>query len=446
LVPDDDDELWRLENDVIEILADLLPIFRREPSPGDAASADEYLQSYLRSVNTGGEELPKTFLSMLQRALRHYGVDSLDRTPELDAGLVFLHKSRARLDRGIDQVFGLLERRLGKASRLRDRARTAFHGILDRLIDESFGRYPALNDLAREVRYALYDRPQFEAANAKLYAEVERRFAALHETKPAAAPEARAEELCLLVDCPRPMISFLAQTFADGGSPRRLAVEVMLRRYYRIRDFGAIDVSEVEGYHVAKTTFEHQGRRAHVVATACPLDDLATALRAINPLAESYPSDERVAIDVYCCNDDIDDLPGLAKQVARALTTARPGDPVDRICVALVKPGNLRTLRYFTFNRTEMGFVEQTFLRGLHPMLAERLELWRLENFETTQLLVSDDIYLFHCVARDNPKDERLFAIVEVRNMTAVNDDEGNVIEMPSLEHLYLEALSNIRD
>ena len=42
-------------------------------------------------------------------------------------------------------------------------------------------------------------------------------------------------------------------------------------------------------------------------------------------------------------------------------------------------------------------------MRGLHPMIARRLRLWRLENFELCRLLSPEDTYLFHCAGRERP-------------------------------------------
>ena len=64
------------------------------------------------------------------------------------------------------------------------------------------------------------------------------------------------------------------------------------------------------------------------------------------------------------------------------------------------------------------AFVEERLYRDLHPMLAERLELWRLGNFALERLPSAEDVYLFHGVAHDNPADHRLFAIAEVRDLT----------------------------
>ena len=55
-------------------------------------------------------------------------------------------------------------------------------------------------------------------------------------------------------------------------------------------------------------------------------------------------------------------------------------------------------------------------------MMAERLHLWRLKNFNVERLPSVEDVYLLHAVANDNPKDERLFAVAEVRDLTPVRD------------------------
>ena len=47
-------------------------------------------------------------------------------------------------------------------------------------------------------------------------------------------------------------------------------------------------------------------------------------------------------------------------------------------------------------------------LRGLHPMIARRLNLWRLANFVIERLPAAPEVHLFRCVARENPADERL--------------------------------------
>ena len=47
--------------------------------------------------------------------------------------------------------------------------------------------------------------------------------------------------------------------------------------------------------------------------------------------------------------------------------------------------------------------------------------------------------------AHDNPDDERLFALAEVHDLTAVHDDTGHVVALPQLESDLFKALAVLR-
>ena len=82
--------------------------------------------------------------------------------------------------------------------------------------------------------------------------------------------------------------------------------------------------------------------------------------------------------------------------------------------VAISGPGRdpgLGGMQHFTFEPTESGYREEDKLfRGVHPMMGQRLHLWRLKNFKIERLPSVEDVYLLHALANENPKDERLFA------------------------------------
>jgi acetyl-CoA carboxylase carboxyltransferase component len=100
---------------------------------------------------------------------------------------------------------------------------------------------------------------------------------------------------------------------------------------------------------------------------------------------------------------------------------------------------------HFTYRPSGDGYEEQKFYRGIHPMMGKRLHLWRLENFKIDRLPSVEDVYLIHAVARDNPKDERLFACAEVRDVTPVRDETGRIVQLPYLERMLTEAMAGIR-
>ena len=75
------------------------------------------------------------------------------------------------------------------------------------------------------------------------------------------------------------------------------------------------------------------------------------------------------------------------------------------------------------------GFGEDRLIRGLHPRVAERMQLERLQEFDLTRLPSSDEeVYLFRCVARANPADERLVAMAQVRDLTPLREADGRLV------------------
>ena len=61
----------------------------------------------------------------------------------------------------------------------------------------------------------------------------------------------------------------------------------------------------------------------------------------------------------------------------------------------------------------------------MHPLTGQRLDLWRLKNFDGIRLPAAAGTYLFHLVAKENPSDERLVALAEVRDVTTQLNDDG---------------------
>ena len=83
------------------------------------------------------------------------------------------------------------------------------------------------------------------------------------------------------------------------------------------------------------------------------------------------------------------------------------------------------------------GFAEDRLIRGLHPQIAERLQLDRLREFDLTRLPSADEeIYLFRAVAKSNPADERLIAMSQVRDLTPLREADGRLVALPALENV----------
>ena len=211
---DRDPELAESEDDVLVAFADLRVLYRSVRDEADAdvqvRAPQEHLHAYLRSLNVEGEGLPASFLAALRRALGHYGVEDLERTPELEEALYWIHQSQQRVATQIPVVVGVLERWLEQGPQ-GDTTDDGRRRTLDALVAATQRRHPVVADLAREVRFGIVDEPLLRAARDAMYAEMEEHLAAL-VADPAGLE--RSDHIKALVDCPQPLAPLLLRRMA----------------------------------------------------------------------------------------------------------------------------------------------------------------------------------------------------------------------------------------
>jgi acetyl/propionyl-CoA carboxylase alpha subunit/acetyl-CoA carboxylase carboxyltransferase component len=450
--PVDSDEIRQQEEEILAIFADICSLFQREPevnhrASGEEPSAEAYFFAYLRMLDTRGEGLPSGFFSSLQRALAHYGVRSLDPSRQLEESLLWICKSHQRIEQQIAPVLGILERRLHRADTLASRTEESFRILLDRMISTTNGNFAALSDLAREVRYRYFDQPLFVRAQKQVYDHVEDDLAYLSSNPDATD---RQERLRALVECPQSLVARLSAHFATASpAMRNFMLEAITARYYRIRPLTRLRSLEKHGRCFATAEYDHEGKHIHVFATHAQYFRLAEAVQSIVPLIAEVPADDDIVMDFYTWHDGaLDDTETKQREIHNLLAEVSFPRTIRRIVVAVAGPGRgegISGMMQFTYRPCEAGYAEEKFYRGLHPMMGKRLHLWRLNNFHIERLPSTEDVYLLHAVARDNPKDERLFACAEVRDVTPVRDEAGRIVHLPHLERMLAEALAGIR-
>jgi acetyl/propionyl-CoA carboxylase alpha subunit/acetyl-CoA carboxylase carboxyltransferase component len=443
------------ESHFLGLFADLCGLSRRDPDPdtidgGAARSARDYLVEFLRSPDRAAEQLPDGFRERLLRALSHYGVTSLDRSPALEEALLWMYKAHLTLAESAPAVTALLDRRLAHLDELRAELAGDFRALLDRLVDATENRFDEVTELAREVRYATFDRPLLDQARDRVYAEMGGLLdeLAVHPDGPG-----REALLARLVECPQPLAGLLLRRFGGPGevlSP--ILLEVLIRRFYRIRDLEHLAHVWFDEHPAVEVEYDFEDRRVHLVAAYGDGRELAGLVDGITRDLRGVPDDRTIVVELYVrWPEALPDPDVTEREVAARLADVDLGRPLRRLDVVVLDPtdgpGGPAT-QYLTYRPAPDGaggLVEEPRYRGLHPMLGKRNDLWRLERFDVRRLPSAEDVYLFHGVARDNPKDERLFALAEVRDLTPVLADDGRVVALPDLERMFLECVASIR-
>ncbi|HYM57944.1 MAG TPA: biotin carboxylase N-terminal domain-containing protein [Solirubrobacteraceae bacterium] len=424
------------ERRLLALYADLRALNRPHPEGMDEQEAlgspQEHLHAFLRSLDPVAEGLPDRFVANLERALGHYGIGGLERTGALEDACYRLFLSQQRAQTAREAVRAILARHLERADTLTGEAREAFRAVLEGLEVALAPREPALAELAREVRWRSCDEPLIEAAREETYAVMTEHLAALADSPDRPDREAR---LAALVDCPQSLAALLPRLVGDAGP----LVEAMTRRYYRIRPLEGVEQRLVEGVPFVLASYEHRGTRRHVAATLGEPVDLPGALRALAAHAGTLPPGEDVLADIYALRAAPEDLGGL-------LAVADLPASVARVAFVLGPESGRGAVDVLSFARAADGqLAENRDLRGLHPMMAERMDMWRLAEFALERLPSAQDVYLFRGVARANPRDERLVAVAEVRDLTPVRDEAGHITALPELERMVREAFEAMR-
>ncbi len=455
-VPPDDAEILHAELGILEVFADLAALSRNrragdEEAIEEAHSPREFFRIYLRSLDIDREGLPASFRDRLLQALKHYGVDELARSRKLEASMYRIFLAQDRVADQLSTVLALLDTRLQSADALPDALRQKFRDTLDHLIVAAQVRYPVVGANARAVRFRVLDQPLMARAHAQTFTEMREHLAYLSSHPGSPDYSERFERL---VACPELLVRLLADPTGPGESGvHEPLLEVLTRRYYKIRHLENFKAVIFEGRRFVTADYQQDGRALHVVTSMAEMTELASAASTLVRFLRQRSAPGEVVVDFYMWSRRaMPDLDGSATAIRSVIAAAGLPPVVRRVAVATVDrgPGDDADsdvpVHQFTFRRSPDGFAEDLVVRGVHPMIARRLHLWRLEaNFRIRRLPSDEDVFLFDCVAHDNDADERLIAIAEVRDLTPARDRQGRVTELPELEHMLTASLEAVR-
>ncbi|MBW4718146.1 ATP-binding protein [Saccharothrix obliqua] len=425
---------------LVDVFADLADLSRNRPTGEEAGahvhSAREHFHTYLQSLDVERAGLPASFQDKLAKALGHYGVAELARSPELEAAVfrIFLAQQRAVADSAV--VTALLRAWLREpppGEAMRETAGRA----LERLVSATQVRFPVVSDLARGVVFAWFGQPLLRRNRARVYAAVRAHLRHL-DAHPDAAD--RAERVAEMVRSTEPLVRLLGRRLVRPGLDHSAMLEVLTRRYYGNKGLTAVHTREVAGCQFVVA--QRDGSR--VVSSAARFEAFGDALRG---LAELAGGADAVDADIYLAwENQPEDFDAMAAAL-HAVVAAHPlPHRVQRVTATVAGSGGAVMHHHFTFRPSTTGMAEERLIRGLHPYIAQRMQMERLREFDLTRLPSTDEeVYLFQAVARENPSDDRLVAFAQVRDLTELRDQDGRLVALPTAEDTVAACLESIR-
>jgi acetyl/propionyl-CoA carboxylase alpha subunit/acetyl-CoA carboxylase carboxyltransferase component len=465
-VPEDDAEVLAAETEVLQAFADICELSRNRPAVDDGPddrvhSPREFFHRYLHSLDPERECLPAQFRDKLTRVLARYRVDDLARTPQLEEAVFRAFLSQQRAASHVPVVTALLQRWLvaeAPTGSLAARARE----VLDRLVLATQLRYPSVGDLARSTRFHWFVAPTAEAARRANHTIVREQLAHLahladspertDERSPERTDERsqdadRAARIATLATVPGPIVRFLAEAIDDGAPTVPALLEALAVRQYYPHPLHDLTCSTTPAGPLLTADYEIDTHPSRLFSAAARFEDLPAVFEKVTA-AIAVGTDRQPVVDLYVSWDD---TPPTHDGCSRALAELLAGHPFAyqaRRCAITVSARRGERIERFTFRPGTYGerkINEDTLVRGLHPMIGRRLDLWRLRDFRITRVDAPGDVLLYRCVAPDNPSDVRLVALAQVRELTVVRDARGRVTGLPQAERTVASCRDAIR-
>jgi acetyl-CoA carboxylase carboxyltransferase component len=200
---------------------------------------------------------------------------------------------------------------------------------------------------------------------------------------------------------------------------------------------------------VLSADYADDERRVHLLMAYVPVEGLPGLVAALQPHLTALPPGRDVVLDVHAWRTDGALSAAQSAELVQNLLEGVRSHPLHQFDVELTTGayGSGRAVsHHLTFRMDDEGRLTEDLLhRDMHPMIAKRLELWRLQNFKLERLESVEDVYLFHGIAHENPKDERLVALAEVRDLTPTRSASGRVVGLPLLERILAQTVSAMR-
>ncbi|HLJ98560.1 MAG TPA: carboxyl transferase domain-containing protein, partial [Streptosporangiaceae bacterium] len=372
-------------------------------------------------------------------------------------GAVFrLFLARRRADADVEVITALLQQWLREGPPPAAEGQRVL-GALEHVILATQPRFPAVGDLARSLVFRWFSQPLLRRARARAYARVRRHLRYLDQHPDAAD---RGERIADIVASPEPIVRLLGERIDRPGTDAGPMLEALSRRYYGEHGLADVRCAPIGGRPVLTGGYRLDGKRLRLLATVAGIGDLPEALATVaggagavadaasGPVAGAASGSTALAADIYLSwADQPAEADSVAARLRAALSAAMLPDRLERVTMTVVGRSGTAMHHHFTFRPSPAGLTEERLIRGLHPLIAQRLQLWRLRDFELTRLPSADEyLCLLRCVAPRNPSDERLVAMAQVGDLTPLRDDEGGVLALPAVEGALGACLDAIRE
>ncbi|MFP4378438.1 MAG: biotin/lipoyl-containing protein, partial [Spirochaetales bacterium] len=393
----------------------------------------ELIYIYFRYEMHDSESLPTQFTETLESVLNRYpgGTDNEGHW----SAFYHLQRSQSRRDQKLDLVRAAIFT-LESLSVPSGRSQGLLR-LLDEIIRLNQIRMPSLADAALHARYHLYEQNKVTTLRRQRSARIQERLRRVITLEPG-SEERRALEQRIVDASPYIVYELIDAYAADGPNSKERALELLGRHYVRDR--------ELESVEVVKT-----GPAPFVRATA----DGITTLVFVSPTPEALRP-EAVASSVAATTGSSKSVTATDVEVivlARAPNNEEPGPIIDSFAAGDYAAGLLsvgvyqkqRRYSYKSFRNESGQWIEDEQRAEFSPLFYRELRVARLANFSISVLYHSDSVFLVSAKAKENPKDERLYALGTASESEPEIGPDGQIERISEFDEVFMEAVFKMR-
>ncbi len=409
-------------------------------------SSLELLSHYFKRTVDRKKGFPSFFLTSLERAMKLYGVGADVDTDRARKVLFRLFKSRAALSAKQELLLSIL----GAPQDLE-----GIDGNLSDVLDEialiSQPSRQTLADAAINARYHLFDRFILQSIREQKSARVGRILSLLQK----GGSIGRSSEPLLerLLDLGEQAIPEFIRVIKEGSpSLKDLALEALSRRLNRDRKVESVAVVDVAGTRIAGVKSTEEGRAFYTLVTCMDPSDPASVMKALweqSPRTSGKDRTESLEWVVYTEDEEpakvFDTFHKALEEEAR---NSQGTPPCSWVSLGVSEKEGAITYRTWVWGDEDgpgHHFVVDGNRLQFGPLQYRELRLYRLANFQLEYLAGGEEYHLVRGVAKENPRDERIFAFVEVSTTRPEFTPDGRIGRMVAFEHVFMEAIYAFR-
>ena len=410
-------------------------------------SALELLSHYFKRTVDRKKGFPSSFLASLEGAFRLYGADAEADTERARRVLYRLFKSRAAISAKQDLLLNIL----GAPQDL-EGIREDLSDILDEIALISQPSRQTLADAAINARYHLFDRFILQSIREQKSARVGRILSLLQKGESIGrTSESLVERLLDLGE--QEAVPELLRILRQGSpSSGKLALEALSRRLHRDRKVDSVSVMNRMGIRIAEVKSRDGGERFCTFVTYLDPSDAASGVKAL--WEYGLDSSRKKALTetqewvVYMEDEEpsrsFDTFHRVLEESALSFDQS---SPCSWVCLGVSDRARKVTYRTWVLKEEDSNprFVEDGGRLQFGPLEYRELRLYRLTNFHLEYLAGGEEYHLVRGVAKENPKDERIFAFVEVSTTRPEFTPDGRIGRMVAFEHVFMEAIYAFR-